>query len=202
MEDIFDLPIKYTPQKFTDEELQSIFPEAKEIISQKIFEYKEERDELISQMRTFYDKVKEIEHHENKDESFSYFWTSYLKYFHASTVIKIDKHLYRLYRQKRLLNKNNDRYPDAQAKWEEQKERAENYSLCDLALPYLDKIRQTANRITALCPFHKEKTPSFTIFINQNSFHCFGCQAHGNVITFKMRIDTLSFKEAVKELSL
>ncbi len=52
-----------------------------------------------------------------------------------------------------------------------------------------------------LCPFHKEKTPSFTVNEDKGFFHCFGCGAHGDVIGFEMCIDNLTFPEAVKRLS-
>ncbi|MFQ5984733.1 MAG: DNA primase, partial [Alphaproteobacteria bacterium] len=53
----------------------------------------------------------------------------------------------------------------------------------------------------ALCPFHSEKTPSFTVSEDKGFFHCFGCGAHGDVIAFLMRIDGLSFPEAVVRLA-
>ncbi len=52
-----------------------------------------------------------------------------------------------------------------------------------------------------LCPFHKEKTPSFTVNEDKGFFHCFGCGAHGDVIGFEMRIDNLGFPEAVERLA-
>src|SRR5215470_1072073 len=52
-----------------------------------------------------------------------------------------------------------------------------------------------------LCPFHKEKTPSFTVSEEKGFFHCFGCGAHGDVVGFVMRSDNLSFPEAVERLA-
>ena len=52
-----------------------------------------------------------------------------------------------------------------------------------------------------LCPFHKEKTPSFTVNEEKGFFHCFGCGAHGDVIGFIMRDEGLSFPEAVERLA-
>ncbi|MEE8544320.1 MAG: CHC2 zinc finger domain-containing protein, partial [Alphaproteobacteria bacterium] len=53
----------------------------------------------------------------------------------------------------------------------------------------------------ALCPFHNEKTPSFTINEDKGFYHCFGCGAHGDVIGFVMRAAGLSFPEAVANLA-
>ena len=52
-----------------------------------------------------------------------------------------------------------------------------------------------------LCPFHKEKTPSFTVNEDKGFFHCFGCGAHGDVIGFVMRDEGLAFPEAVERLA-
>ncbi len=51
-----------------------------------------------------------------------------------------------------------------------------------------------------LCPFHDEKTGSFTVYKNDNHFYCYGCQVHGDVITFVMKQEDLSFVEACKRL--
>jgi len=55
-------------------------------------------------------------------------------------------------------------------------------------------------RLCGLCPFHKENSPSFFIFTNSNTFHCFGCQAGGDVIEFVMKKFNIDFKEALKML--
>ena len=53
----------------------------------------------------------------------------------------------------------------------------------------------------ACCPFHEEKTPSFTVSVDKQFYHCFGCGAHGSAINFLMEYDHMSFPEAVKELA-
>lgn len=52
-----------------------------------------------------------------------------------------------------------------------------------------------------LCPFHNEKTPSFTVYPENQSFYCFGCGAGGDAITFMRRIENLDYVEAVKQLA-
>lgn len=54
---------------------------------------------------------------------------------------------------------------------------------------------------SGLCPFHKEKSPSFTVNEDKGFYHCFGCGAHGSVFDFVMQTDGLSFPEAVERLA-
>lgn len=63
------------------------------------------------------------------------------------------------------------------------------------------KLIKRGREYQALCPFHQEKTPSFTVSEDKGFFHCFGCGAHGDVIGFVMRTDHLSFPEAVERLA-
>ncbi len=62
-------------------------------------------------------------------------------------------------------------------------------------------LTRKGREFSGLCPFHKEKTPSFTVNDEKGFFHCFGCGAHGDVIGFEMRMDGLSFPEAVERLA-
>ena len=53
----------------------------------------------------------------------------------------------------------------------------------------------------ACCPFHNEKTPSFTVSPDKQFYHCFGCGAHGTAIGFLMEFDHFDFVEAIEELA-
>jgi len=63
------------------------------------------------------------------------------------------------------------------------------------------KLRRQGREHGGLCPFHNEKTPSFTVSEDKGFFHCFGCGAHGSVFDFVMRTEGLSFPEAVERLA-
>ncbi len=73
-------------------------------------------------------------------------------------------------------------------------------SLTDIAASYINLKRRGRNMV-GLCPFHGEKTPSFNIYTENDSFYCFGCGAGGDVISFIMRIENLDYVEAVKYLA-
>ncbi len=62
-------------------------------------------------------------------------------------------------------------------------------------------LKKTGNNYVARCPFHTEKTPSFSVNRNKQFFHCFGCGASGNAITFLMDFSHLDFVEAVEDLA-
>ena len=62
-------------------------------------------------------------------------------------------------------------------------------------------LRKAGREFAACCPFHSEKTPSFTVSPTKQFYHCFGCGAHGSAIGFLMEHERLSFPEAVEELA-
>ncbi len=62
-------------------------------------------------------------------------------------------------------------------------------------------LRKVGRNHVGLCPFHAEKTPSFTINEDRGIFHCFGCGAGGNVFGFLMRLESLAFPEVVERLA-
>lgn len=72
--------------------------------------------------------------------------------------------------------------------------------IVDLIEGYLP-LRKAGRDFQALCPFHGEKTPSFTISREKQFYHCFGCGAHGTAIGFLMNYRSLEFREAVEELA-
>lgn len=63
------------------------------------------------------------------------------------------------------------------------------------------ELRKAGTIFKGLCPFHAEKTPSFTVSPERRSFHCFGCQKHGDVFTFLMEQEGIDFREALERLA-
>lgn len=66
---------------------------------------------------------------------------------------------------------------------------------------YVTLKRSSSSSMVGLCPFHNEKTPSFHVDANRKFYHCFGCNAGGDVITFVMKMQNLSFPDAVAYLA-
>ena len=63
------------------------------------------------------------------------------------------------------------------------------------------KLVKKGREHLGLCPFHKEKTPSFTVNEDKGFYHCFGCEAHGSAFDFVMDTEGLTFPEAVEKLA-
>jgi DNA primase len=63
------------------------------------------------------------------------------------------------------------------------------------------QLKKAGGLLKGLCPFHNEKTPSFIVTPSRQTYHCFGCGAHGNAIDFLIEYDRLEFREAIEELA-
>lgn len=73
--------------------------------------------------------------------------------------------------------------------------------IVELVSGYTALKRSSGTTFKGLCPFHSEKTPSFTVDASRNLFHCFGCQEGGNIYQFVQRIENLPFPDAVEWLA-
>jgi DNA primase len=76
----------------------------------------------------------------------------------------------------------------------------ESADIVDVISPYV-QLRKRGKNFIGLCPFHSEKTPSFTVSDEKQIFHCFGCHTGGNVFKFLTEFHKISFVEAVQELA-
>lgn len=72
--------------------------------------------------------------------------------------------------------------------------------IVDLISSYV-RLKRNGRHMLGLCPFHREKTPSFCVYIDTQSFYCFGCGVGGDVITFIMKAEGLDYMDAIKFLA-
>jgi DNA primase len=75
-----------------------------------------------------------------------------------------------------------------------------SYKLSD-EVQKIVKLKRNGDEFSGLCPFHNEKTPSFTVNDKKGFYHCFGCGAHGSIIDWVMQTENLTFVDALKKLS-
>ena len=86
-------------------------------------------------------------------------------------------------------------------RWEEAKNLVkERADLVEIVREHVD-LKRSGFRYLGSCPFHQEKTPSFTVHPDQQFYHCFGCKASGDVFSFMMEYHQMDFREALKSLA-
>src|SRR5579859_2022012 len=66
---------------------------------------------------------------------------------------------------------------------------------------YVKLKKSGAQNYSGLCPFHQEKTPSFSVHATRQFFHCFGCGASGDVFTFVQKVENITFPEALRAIA-
>jgi len=183
--------MKYQPPKYSDREVLETFPEAKEIIPEKIKEWEEilenEKDDLKDCLISIYNQ---------KLDAFStWFGEQVAKLFLMPPLLEANGHILRLKRMMSVFKPNGKR-PDH---WQEKVEKARQYPIAELARSKLE-LRQAGRNFVSLCPFHNEKHASFYVYTGTNTFCCFGCQEKGDVIKLTMHLYGIDFKEAVQML--
>lgn len=177
--------------RYTCRELLDVFPEAKKIVPEKIQEWQEKQNYIENEIKHLLAKVMRIS---PKDK---YFVEEFVKAFRIPAYLECQRQVRRL----RMLAKVAS--GKAQTKWEnfqEKIERAREYPIAEIAAQVMP-IKMLGKRAVILCPFHNEKTPSCHLYLESNTFHCFGCQKHGDVISITQQIFGLDFREAVDLLS-
>ena len=77
----------------------------------------------------------------------------------------------------------------------------DNTDIVDIIRSYGISVQKKGSRYWACCPFHHEKTPSFSISSENGFYYCFGCHVSGDALTFIEKMDNISFPEAVARLA-
>ena len=80
-------------------------------------------------------------------------------------------------------------------------ELADRNDIVDVVSAYVRLTKKSGANLFGLCPFHSEKTPSFSVSPEKQIYHCFGCGKGGSVINFIMEIENLGYRDAVAFLA-
>lgn len=75
-----------------------------------------------------------------------------------------------------------------------------NNDIVDIISQYVI-LKRSGRNFLGLCPFHKEKTPSFSVSPDKQIFHCFGCGVGGDVLNFICKIENVNYREAIQILA-
>ncbi len=174
-------------KRYSEKDLLEIFPEAKEIVPNKIEEFEAKKEYLLEIIR---EKLRIIKYAELDDFS-RFFWREYVKIFDGKNLLVIKENIARLSRMisdkkvTGIISENNI-------------ESALQFPIEKLINQPLKKY---GNKLKGSCPLHNEKTPSFYVYPESNSFYCFGCKQGGNNINLIRLLYNYSFKEAVKHIN-
>ncbi len=178
--------------RFTDVYLIETFGDALDTMEDKIAELKWERKILIKEIKRL------TEPYVNREDLDAFFARLCIKHFLIEKLIKVEEALFRIERLKRKKNQPKNRPKNGLT--DEDIEKARNVSIIQIAEVHLGKLRKTGKGYIARCPFHEDKTPSFTLYPDSNRFYCFGCNATGDVIAFTQKIFNCDFKTAIYSL--
>lgn len=176
--------------RLTEKELVEAFAPSKEMIAEKIMDWSALRQSKV-------DKAKQAltASYESGDGN-HWFHEVMIKNLFVPEIMACDRYVSKL---KRILGIISPKSGASRGIRQEDIDRARCHSIYEFARSRL-QLKKSGGRYFSLCPFHSEKRPSFCIYPETNTFHCFGCQAHGDVITLIMHLDGISFPEAVRML--
>ena len=178
--------------RLTDKVLIETFKPSPEMLREKIEERQREYEEETSRIK---ESLARLEENESKE-----ICEILIKKLWVPRLIEIDNHSFRLKRLLNLIEKPNTQRERSWQNISEMIVQARTRPIAELARSRLD-LKPSGRNYSALCPFHNEKTPSFYLYTDSNHYHCYGCQAHGDVITLTMHLYGTGFTEAVKILS-
>lgn len=188
-----------SPPKLPDDEFIEGFADGlEETIPEKLQELMALQDALEEERK---EKYKILETHKPPLDEFSYYFWSYLFELEFNEYFSCQKWIKYWLRLAEKVSKNKDWIAlgrDEYGLSENEIETAKEYPLEDI---FEGKLRQVGSaRFVGCCPFHEETTASFTIYTNDNSFYCFGCNKWGSSVDLYMHLHKVDFVAAVKAL--
>ena len=175
-------------QSIEDEELLQIFPEAREVVIELLKNKEKQADDLVALIQ----KELRIIESKCKPEN-QWFFEMWIQNDECLDLVRVEADIARLKRYLGLGTKK--------LFYQEQLDVALAVPMEAIAEKKGIKLRRTGKNLTCLCPFHPDKNPSCYIYPSTNTFHCFGCNENGNVISFVRLLYGFSFKGALEFLN-
>lgn len=174
-------------QDRTSHEWLAIFPQARnEYILPKLREVEATIARLEKEVSTCLRRSQRLED--------GWFVREIMKVGEIQELLELKRELYRL---KRYLPQ-----PKSIGRVDQDRiDRAKEYPILQIAEIGIQEIKMCGSTYRCLCPYHDERTPSFYLYPQTNTFHCYGCQVHGDVISLTEKLHNLNFIEAVKFLA-
>ena len=181
--------------KYSDRELVDMFPESREIIPIKLKEW-----EKLFEIESLAVKEALKDIYKAGVDDFSIWFGEYLvKIFLFPKVEACQKNIERLKRLNNLFTGTTKKEQQRGLFWEDSVRKARSYPIEQVARSRCE-LKAYGNKYRSRCPFHEEKSASFYLYPETNTYYCFGCQIHGDVIDFAMRLHDLTFRGAISLL--
>jgi hypothetical protein len=171
---------------YSIQELQSIFPEAQEVI-------KDKQIETLLELKDANERIESSVRHYFKDPRSEPICRAVIEYIYENEVSILEPRYKRLSWQLRVLNGEQNKSVDIEAL------KLSN-DITSLIEKYGIRLKKTGNKFMGLCPFHKDTNFSLCIYPKTQSYFCFGCNKSGDIISFIQEIENCGFKEAIKML--
>lgn len=182
-----------TLPQFTDQELLKFFPEAVSDFPEIIRELREECADLIRHIKH------EMQLCRGEDDLAVMFIEECVKLVLVIPLVQKERTISFL--QGLIAKKNPESTsPRFGVYTESQIQNARAVSIVEVAERHMGSLRVSGKTHVGRCPFHEDKTPSFYLYQDSNMYHCFGCNAHGDVISFVQKILNLDFPQAINYL--
>lgn len=180
--------------KFTDSELLEFFPDAiDQVLPDKAKELGDESVRLIKQIKQIHSSLK------GKNLTAALLNLEILKQTKVRRLLENEKNI--AFYDRLIAKRHPERFHNKREASQANLERARSVPIADLAISNLQRIRKTGKNYSALCPFHEDKQPSFILYPDSNSYYCFGCHKHGDVITFTQELFGMDFPSAIRYLT-
>lgn len=181
--------------KYSEKELFEIFPEGKKAMKNSLKEKIELLKKQISERHSINMKLNtmiaeaDMKDRELLEMAADVFWGDHFR--------QLEKELKAASFKLAYLNEKIDNNKKSSYYSESQIAQAKAFKIESI---FPNPLRQVGGRLQGRCPFHQDKTPSFTIYPHTNSFYCFSCNRGGSIITYIQMTKEYSFREAVKFL--
>lgn len=178
--------------KYNDRELVDLFPESREIIPLKLKEWEE-----LLKAESLSVKKALVGIYKTGGDDFSIWFGKYLvRIFLFPIVETCQRHIERLKRLQHFFTDRSKKERQRGLLWENSVHKARSFPIEQVVRGQLE-LKACGSKYSSRCPFHEEKHASFFLYPKTNTYHCFGCQAHGDTINLAMRLYDLTFKDAV-----
>lgn len=176
--------------RLTEKQLVEVFSSPREMIEQSLKAWEEKRLGVIRELKLALKDIYRIE-----TDEFSHWFGAYMIRLYLQP--ELDQCSRQIKRLKRILNILTPATVTGTRL--DAVEQARVHPIHEIAQGSF-QLKKVGNKYLALCPFHNEKHASFYLYSETNTFHCFGCQEHGDVIKLTMHLHGASFPEAVAML--